>query len=63
VDFDPEQKKPGRGLYVCANAACIERAKSKQIVHRAFGISIPEDFFKEIEIQHRKAPKISSYGK
>jgi predicted RNA-binding protein YlxR (DUF448 family) len=45
VEFDPNQKEEGRGLYVCSNLSCIQKAQSKDLVSRFFGKQIPVSLY------------------
>lgn len=39
--FDPTGKAPGRGAYLCADAACIHRALNAKSLTRAFRLPTP----------------------
>lgn len=45
--IDPEQKKPGRGAYLCRNAACIEQAKKKRALSKHFKMQIAQSLYDE----------------
>jgi predicted RNA-binding protein YlxR (DUF448 family) len=36
--MDPSGRLPGRGTYVCADAACQENPKREQAIHRALSL-------------------------
>jgi len=39
--FDPTGKAPGRGAYLCADAACIQRALQVKTLTRALRLTTP----------------------
>ena len=45
VHADPEARRPGRGAYLCPDAACVEQATSRRGFQRSFRapVSIPHD--------------------
>lgn len=45
IDLDFRGKNPGRGAYVCADAACLARAKKSRALERAFGCAVPDDVY------------------
>ncbi len=42
VSLDPTGKKPGRGAYVCRNAACLKRAIRQKQLERQLDVSLSE---------------------
>jgi predicted RNA-binding protein YlxR (DUF448 family) len=48
ISLDFRGKKPGRGAYVCPDAACLARAKKVRALERAFGVQIPDEVFEEL---------------
>ena len=34
---DPTGRAPGRGVYICRDQACLDRAKKKKALQRGFG--------------------------
>ena len=36
ISIDPVGKKPGRGAYLCPDAACLAKAKKKKALERCF---------------------------
>ncbi len=42
VLLDRSGKKPGRGAYVCPNAACIEKAITGKSLEKSLGVTIDE---------------------
>jgi predicted RNA-binding protein YlxR (DUF448 family) len=45
VVVDVTGRAPGRGAYVCADAACREAALAKGALRRALAVSIPVELF------------------
>ena len=43
VSLDPVGKKPGRGAYVCRDAACLKKALRSKALERALNVPIPEE--------------------
>ena len=41
VTVDPEQKRNGRGVYLCRQLSCLEKAKRRRSLER--GLKIPAD--------------------
>lgn len=42
IVYDPTGKRNGRGVYICKNAACLERATKKGGIARSLHMQIPE---------------------
>ena len=51
VSLDFKGKKPGRGAYVCPDAACLKRARKSRALERAFEIAIPAEVYDQLEQQ------------
>lgn len=53
VALDPTGKARGRGVYLCPNAQCLEKAKKKRALSRSLNMEIipeqMEKLFKELE--------------
>ncbi|MCD8025813.1 MAG: YlxR family protein [Clostridiales bacterium] len=49
VSLDLTGKKPGRGAYVCRNAACFEKARKARRFERAFSCKIPEEIYEQMQ--------------
>ena len=53
VSVDPTGKAKGRGVYLCRNRECMEKARKRRSLQRSFGVEIPEDqmnnIFTELE--------------
>jgi predicted RNA-binding protein YlxR (DUF448 family) len=45
VGLDLKGKSPGRGAYLCRNAACLKRAVKSKALSRALGTEIPEEIY------------------
>ena len=43
VSLDRSGKKPGRGAYVCGDAACIEKAFQSKALEKALQVKVPAD--------------------
>jgi predicted RNA-binding protein YlxR (DUF448 family)/ribosomal protein L7Ae-like RNA K-turn-binding protein len=48
VDFDPTQRQEGRGAYLCANADCLAKARSRHLIGAEFGIPDPPGVYLEL---------------
>ncbi len=51
ISLDFRGKAPGRGAYVCANPACLARAKKSRALERAFGCPVPDEVFDQLTRQ------------
>ena len=49
VSLDFGGKKPGRGAYVCPDAACLKRARKSRALERAFSAQIPPEVYDAME--------------
>ncbi|MEF9894192.1 MAG: YlxR family protein [Clostridia bacterium] len=49
LSLDPVGKKPGRGAYVCVNAACLAKARKQRSLARALETQITEDVYDQLE--------------
>ena len=49
ISLDTTGKKPGRGAYICPNAACPAKAKKAKRLERVFACAIPENVYAELE--------------
>lgn len=45
VALDLTGKLPGRGAYVCPNAACLAKARKAKRLERALDCTIPEEIY------------------
>jgi len=48
IELDQDQKKFGRGAYVCNNTQCVENAKKRKALSRHFKISVEDSIFDEV---------------
>ena len=46
--IDREQKRFGRGAYLCRDRGCVELAKKKRALERSFRGPVPQAFYEEI---------------
>lgn len=51
ISLDLTGKKPGRGAYICANAACLAKARKARRLENAFGTQIPPQVYELLEQQ------------
>ena len=51
VSLDFRGKKPGRGAYVCPDAACLRRARKSRALERAFSAQIPPEVYEAMEVE------------
>ena len=51
ISLDFKGKKPGRGAYVCPEAACLARARKSKALERAFETAIPAEVYDLLEQQ------------
>ncbi|MCR5523722.1 MAG: YlxR family protein [Clostridia bacterium] len=49
VSLDLTGKKPGRGAYVCRDAACFAKARKARRFERAFSCDIPDEVYESME--------------
>lgn len=43
IELDFTGRKPGRGAYICASAACLKKAVKSKILDKSLQRSIPEE--------------------
>lgn len=48
-EFDPTQKKGGRGAYVCKTKDCIELTRKKRLFNKAFKCNVPSEIYEGLE--------------
>ena len=51
ISLDFKGKAPGRGAYVCRDAACLKKAMKSRAIERAFETSIPEEVYAALSAQ------------
>lgn len=49
VSLDFRGRKPGRGAYVCPDAACLKQARKSRALERAFSAQIPPEVYEAME--------------
>ena len=49
ISLDFRGQAPGRGAYVCPNAACLKKAVKARALERAFSARIPEEIYARLE--------------
>ena len=55
ISLDFKGKKPGRGAYVCPDAACLVRARKGKALERAFETAVPAEVYDLLEQQMEEA--------
>ena len=55
VSLDRTGNTPGRGAYVCPNAACLAKARKAGRIARALEVSIPEEIYDAMAAEIEKA--------
>ncbi len=53
ISLDFKGKKPGRGAYVCPDAACLAKAKKSRSLERAFKTAVPLEVYDLLTEQMR----------
>lgn len=48
LEIDFEQKKSGRGAYICPDMECAKSAKSKSGFNRSFRIEVEQTFYEQL---------------
>ena len=51
IFLDPTGKANGRGAYICKDAECLQKAIKSKALERAFGVSIPDEVYAQLEEQ------------
>lgn len=51
ISLDTVGKKPGRGAYVCKDAACLRLARKAKRLERAFECPIPDEVYDRMEAE------------
>ena len=49
VSLDFRGKAPGRGAYICPDAACLKKAIRSKALERSLEVPIPEDIYARLE--------------
>ncbi len=56
VSLDFKGKQPGRGAYVCPDAACLAKARKSRALERAFSTQLPDEVWAGLEAQMKEVP-------
>ena len=56
IVLDPTGRAPGRGAYVCTDAACQAAAIAKGVLRRALAVPIPVGLFDPARVAGAPAP-------
>ena len=49
VSLDFRGKAPGRGAYICPEAACLKKAIRSKALERSLEVAIPEEIYARLE--------------
>ena len=49
ISLDFKGRAPGRGAYLCPNAACLQKARRSRALERAFGCAVPDAVYDALE--------------
>ena len=49
ISLDFTGKKPGRGAYLCKNAACLQKIRKSRALQRAFDVPVTDDIYEALE--------------
>ena len=55
IRLDLSGKLPGRGAYICNNAACIACLKKQKLLHKTFSCEVSEAVYAGIEEEFSRA--------
>lgn len=56
ISLDLTGKKSGRGAYICAELACLKKARKARRFERALACQIPEEVYDRLELEMGDAP-------
>ncbi len=62
IDIDPGGKKSGRGVYICPDIACLEKAIKARRLEKALEQEIPEDIVEKLRQKISMASSESPVG-
>ena len=57
ISLDFRGKAPGRGAYLCPDAACLKRAIKAKALERAFSAPLPDPVWEGLEAQMKEVPQ------
>lgn len=60
VTVDPSGKAKGRGVYLCPNKECMEKARKRRSLQRNFEVEISEETLQNIFTELEKYEKESN---
>ena len=49
ISIDTTGKKPGRGAYICKDAACLKLARKGKKLDKAFDVAISDELYARLE--------------
>lgn len=55
ICVDTTGRKAGRGAYICYQTQCLEKAKKRRSLERAFSTKIPDEIYANLEQQIKEA--------
>ena len=50
IDFS--SKASGRGAYICENAECVKRLKSKRLLNKTFSCNVDDNVYASVEEEY-----------
>lgn len=56
ISLDFRGKAPGRGAYLCPDAACLARGRKSKALERAFDTSLPPEVYESLAEQMKEVP-------
>lgn len=56
IRLDRTGRGQGRGVYLCPDPACLEKAKKRHALSRSLGVSVPASVYEELEQALRLPP-------
>ncbi len=62
IDIDPGGKKSGRGVYICPDIACLEKAMKAKRLEKALEQEIPDDILEKLRQKISMANSESPVG-
>lgn len=48
VIYDSTGKRDGRGAYLCADSACLDKLRKKKLLNRAFSCNVDDKIYLQI---------------
>lgn len=49
ISLDPTGRAPGRGVYICASADCLKKARKSRRLEKALSAGIPDEVYERLE--------------